>query len=137
MHWQQLLSPDDFSSPVPPAKTGSFPVPRFWESQVINGAPLTYQGVATFRLKVGMPPDGICPSIEIKNVLGASKIWLNGAVLAEDGIMGAGREVVREQVGTPLMHHAAKAGEMLEFVVQIANFHLNPLAIGQADLIAG
>ena len=59
IYWHKLLSPDDFSTIVPPDKTGYFPVPKKWDGKVVDGVRLSPQGHATLKLKVRLPAVGL------------------------------------------------------------------------------
>ena len=126
IYWHQLLAPEDFSNPLRPEPTGFIPVPNKWVGQVINGVPITYQGYATFKLKVRLPADNFPLVIQIDNGIGARKIWLDDELLAAIGEMGTSAETVREGLGAPIMYDAGTVDQVREFVVQIANYSLYP-----------
>ena len=126
IYWEKLLTPNDFSGPSPPKKTGVSFVPRYWEGQVVNGVPLHYRGYATLRLMVRMPADTTSLGLEIKGMRGALKIWLNGEILNECGTLGTTGTEVHEASGTSYLYPIRSNEQMHEFIVQIANFHMYP-----------
>lgn len=126
IYWEQLLTPEDFSGPSPPARTGFSLVPHYWEGQVVNGKTLHYRGFATLRLKVQMPSDASTLGFEIKGMKGASIIWLNGKKLSESGTLGTTSAQVREVSGISSIHSINSKKQVHEIIIQLANFHMHP-----------
>lgn len=86
-YWQQLLTPADFQSHSPPEKTGYLPMPSFWKDHEFSGQPFTASGFATYRLLVKIKPSQVPTSLTVSGVISAYRLWVNGQLLGEDGIV--------------------------------------------------
>ena len=119
--WNKLYTPEDFRDNVdliePVLSAGG----RAWNGMVINGETLTEDGFATYRTVILLPETGRIYSFYIKNQDSAYRLWINGELLAENGVVA---ETEAEYSGRrlPRLFHYHAPGRELEIIIQIANF---------------
>jgi signal transduction histidine kinase len=121
MYWNELYTPGDFfdgAVGTPPSLvTGG----SAWNGMVINGEKLTENGFATYRTVILLPEAGRIYSFYIKNQDSAYRLWINGELLAENGVVAETEEEYLPRRLPRLFHYHARGGE-LEIIIQIANF---------------
>ncbi|RXZ82295.1 response regulator [Paenibacillaceae bacterium] len=116
----QLLEPQDFARGA--VDQGSYiEVPSSWEGAVIDGETLTNRGYATYRLTVQLPPQSPALGLETRMVTSAHRLWINGELTAENGIVGTSRDEATPLVVPRLVRLDSTAGEV-EIVMQVSNF---------------
>ncbi len=133
----QLLTPSDFhplqKSTRLPALTGYVQVPELWERYPAkNGSPYGY---GTFRLLVKVPPDskGIYGIIQ-NNIRSSHLIFVNGQEMRSYGKPGVNQQMT-VPFNQPDAHFFALAGDSVEVVVQVANFHFYKGGINKSLLL--
>jgi putative nucleotidyltransferase with HDIG domain len=117
----KLLSPEDFQrgEPLTPALLR---VPSMWAA--VNGfqsPPTPPTGVGTLRLRVRVPPGGHEWALRVPNAYCATRVFVNGAQVAEIGRVSDKPEsyIPSNSLALPLFY--SNSGT-LEIVMQIANF---------------
>ncbi len=114
--WNAALEPGD------PCPSGwrPFPVPRLWSDATV-ASPIGGRGVATYRLRVALPPahDGL--ALHVGSPLTAYRLFLDGI---DRG--GVGHVSTRAEQAVAKLENRqygiADAGATLDVLVQVANF---------------
>ncbi|MGP0586028.1 ATP-binding protein [Paenibacillus timonensis] len=120
-YWDQLRVPDDFRISTKRLPDTYLTVPGSWNGKTINGHNLPAYGAATYRLVIkNLPASGLY-ALKKTNIRFASKIYVNGRKLIEDGKPALRAEAyeagnIPQSVLVPL-----ERGEV-EIVVQVANY---------------
>jgi adenylate cyclase len=115
-YWNQLLEPKDLEQGKAPAATGPITVPGIWNNKGFRA-----NGCATYVLDVKLHDAPSMQALNILTVSNAYKMWVNGKLVATNGIVGADKMhsepayIPRVIVFTPDSNH-------LRFVVQVSNF---------------
>ena len=136
-YWNRLLPPDSLSSATP----DYVPFPVLWNELRLNGQKLPTIGYATYRLTILLPAKRPRLGIQMPDAYCASKIYVNGAVQAENG-----RPATTKAAAVPFWstrYFAVPPGEpdTLVLVLQIANFWHNragpykDILIGDKDVL--
>ncbi len=124
-YWAELYAPDDFSASRAGETTIRPPIlvtgGRAWNGLVVNGSPLGPDGYATYRTTLLLPEAGGLYGLYIPNMDSAYSFWVNGELLAQNGMVGKTAEEYRPQ-RLPAMFHVHAHEKELELVIQIANF---------------
>ncbi len=120
MYWRRFIAPGDFDSEkktqAPLLVKGGSP----WNDIRIDGPPLPTDGYATYRMRIIVPAARIY-SFYIKNQDSAYRLWINGTLLAENGIPARTKEAYKAQRLPRSFHYYADKKEM-DVVLHIANF---------------
>ena len=143
VYWGALLTPDDFlgADADLPVQAQNMNATANWSRFFAN--PFSRRsGVATYRLKVAnFPMRGIL-GLKKSNIRSASRIFINGQVVLQDGQAGTPETGYRPGNSSQVVFFENQASE-LDIVIQIANFDtfqggiVSPLQIGSpADLIS-
>ncbi|MEZ4599048.1 MAG: 7TM diverse intracellular signaling domain-containing protein [Syntrophotaleaceae bacterium] len=114
-----------------------FPVPGYWNGHDGGNGPLSGAGYATFRLRVRLPAETSPLSIRIEDQSTAYRLWVNGIEVMSDGVVSMAADTGKPsyRIGTAAL---PAAGEVLDFVLQVSNFHLakggpyRPIVLGTA-----
>ena len=119
-YWRRLYTPEDFCAGVdvetPVLVAGGDP----WNG-VVNGEELTRDGFATYRTLVLLPEPEKLYSFYMKNQDSAYRLWINGELLAENGVVAETEDKYVPQ-RLPRHFHYHANNRKLEVVIQIANF---------------
>lgn len=120
-YWNRLLTPADFHGPHPPAVSGYLRLPGAWNGARVDGRTLGGKGYATFRLRIVNGAQSGDLSLYLGSVASAYRLWVNGALAAQSGIIGksATTEIPEQSVRLVRM----PAGRSLELVLQVSNYH--------------
>jgi signal transduction histidine kinase len=120
-YWDRLYTPNDFllNAPLeePVLVTGGEP----WNGTVVNGEKIPEDGFATYRTVLLHSKPGELYGFYIKNQDSAYRLWINGELLAENGIVAETKEDYRAQ-RLPRLFYYSSQSRKLEIVTQIANF---------------
>lgn len=130
---QQLLTPAE-----------CFPVHRrytlfpgtFDESKASHSG----QGYATYAVRIRMPHKRPTLALQVPQMYNSYKLWLNGTVIASNGVVGTTPETTTPQWRPKTVTITATA-DTLVLVLQLANFHHHiggirePINIGLADTL--
>jgi signal transduction histidine kinase len=116
--WNRLLSPDSF--PQPGAAYVPFPV--LWKDLHPNGQDLPSRGFATYTLTILLPHKRPRIGLEVPDVYCAYKLYVNGAVQAQNGEPATTAEKATPFWATRTIALPSGERDTLEVVLQIANF---------------
>lgn len=120
--WNRIIKPDDFLKGNIPQNDHYITIPTFWNNININGEKLPGHGYATFRLKVkgkNLPAD---IGIEVPYMNTAYTLWVNGKLIARNGVVGAKKSTSKPQwlYRWSFIH---RDSDVLDFILQISNYH--------------
>ncbi len=139
-YWRQLLTPEDFVSSNHPESTGYSRLPGSWNNQIIDGRLLSGDGFATYRLQALVPQDENVKAVRIKNQSSAYVLYINGKIVAQNGVVGKNREAVVPQYRLEQNTFYDNTGT-LDVIIQVANFNhrkggiWNPIQLGDAETL--
>lgn len=139
-YWYQLLAPGDFALVDQPEPTGYSNLPGSWNNQVVDGHPLSGDGFATYRLQAKVSQDNIVKAIRIKNQSSAYVLYVNGKIVAQNGIVGKKREAVVPQYRLEQNSFYDNSGT-LDVIIQVSNFNhrkggiWNTIQLGDAETL--
>lgn len=128
-YWGQQLYPAGSSAAQSGGKTlaegaysGSFRMPGSWNDWQYGGKPVGRMGVATYALRVLMPPEMERAALWIPNASTAYALWANGELVARSGTVGGTPDssIPRYRMNTTEL--PIRNG-VLEVVLQVSNFH--------------
>lgn len=92
-YWNQLLEPSDFLLNQKIESDGYIHIPGNWNDFEVNGKKVGSYGFATYRFKILLSEDDLY-AIKLKGIENASKIWVNGELQSETGVVGRTRETM-------------------------------------------
>jgi len=125
-YWQELLSPEDIQ--FRSAKEGNqdrwISIPSSWLGYRLDGQELDGTGFATYRLviKLNEQDRNERLALRLPTIFHAYKLWVNGELLAEVGVVGQDKSSVTPHLETKLVFFQPE-NDRLELVMQVANFH--------------
>lgn len=120
-YWKQLYAPEDFAADRIGAPPLLIKGACAWNNVLINGVPLGRLGYGTYRLSVKLPEAGRIYSFYIKNQDSAYTLWINGTLLARNGVVASEEEnYVPQRLPREFHYYAFK--DTAEIVVQVANY---------------
>ncbi|MGE5632017.1 MAG: hypothetical protein ACM3TR_13105 [Caulobacteraceae bacterium] len=121
LYWNQLYTPEDFrNTSLKP--DGYIYIPFFMDEQYIGGKKLPTFGYATLRLKIKVNGRDGYYGLKTKSLLTASKVWVDGFAVAEQGIVG--RSKAEEQpLYIPTVSYFNTNDSEIEIIVQMSNFY--------------
>ena len=133
--WQHLFSPADAAYKNLPEKTDFVKIPGSWNGVRVAGKTLGGNGFATYRLKVKLLPDNHLKAVRIRNFSSAYTLWINGKIIAQNGIVGKSRHAMTPQY---MLQESVFAcdGPALDVILQVSNFNhrkggaWNPISLG-------
>ncbi|CAG7643895.1 Sensor histidine kinase RcsC [Paenibacillus allorhizosphaerae] len=126
VYWRQLLEPGQFAAAV----KGSFPspdlygrVPATWGHYALGGTALSEHSYATYRLTIKWHPAelGGIKSLYIPNAATAYKLWVDGRLLEENGLVGTSLETMVPKNYAKVVDFVP-ASAQTELVIQVSNF---------------
>jgi two-component system, sensor histidine kinase ChiS len=120
-YWGRLLEPGDFTGRTSVPGPEYMSVPGTWNTRGAAGRAYPAEGFATYRLRIRMPADDRVLGIYLRTVSTSYRMWINGTLLASNGIVGADAATSRPQYN-PLTVPFNQRGETLEIVCQVSNF---------------
>ena len=121
-YWNELISPDAFTSAKPPEATGYIHLPGKWNDFDVHGKKAGSKGYATFHLKVKTGDVKRLLSMRLRDIGTASRIFVNGVLLVENGHVGTSEELSRPYCQPSVMPFVPSGNE-IEIVIQVSNFH--------------
>jgi hypothetical protein len=125
-YWQELLSPEDIhirlARDVNDVRWIS--LPSSWLGYQIDGQQLNGTGFATFRLVIQLSEQDRNERLALRlpTIFHAYKLWMNGELLAEVGVVGQDKSSVTPNLATKLVF-IQPDNDRVELVMQVANFH--------------
>ncbi|WNS41560.1 ATP-binding protein [Paenibacillus sp. MMS20-IR301] len=125
-YWHKLLSPEDIRSRMAGGEMAEryIYIPGSWLDYPLDGQELSGQGFATFRLVIelsGQDRNGRL-ALRLPTIFHAYKLWVNGELLAETGVVGEDKHGTTPHLATKLVFFQPKS-DTVELVMQVANFH--------------
>jgi len=124
-YWNQLLTPEDFKQGSEPVKSGYIAVPGYWNKIEIDGKPVGGGGAATFRLRLQHLKPGQLLSLDIPLMHTAYRLWANGRIISENGVVGRSPDTSIPQY-LPKTPNLVTDDGMVDLVLQVSNFsHTN------------
>ncbi|RAV13836.1 ATP-binding protein [Paenibacillus contaminans] len=125
-YWQELLSPEDIQNRL--ARDGNndrwISIPSSWLGYRLDGQQLNGTGFATFRVVIELSEQDRNERLALRlpTILNAYKLWVNGELLAEVGVVGQDKRSVTPHLATKLVFFQPE-NDRVELVMQVANFH--------------
>jgi signal transduction histidine kinase len=135
--WKQLLSPEDFRQPQPPAVSGYLGLPAAWNGARVDHNDIGSEGYATFRLRVLTAADAGDLAVHLGTIESAYRLWANGTLVSENGVIGDSAVTEIPAQSSRLVR--LPAGRPLELVLQVSNYHyreggvLSPIRLGPPE----
>lgn len=138
-YWQNLYTEQSY-------KTGQFEanyinVPSNWDKQLVGSRVLTGQGYGTYRLVVHTDqPPGSLKALRIPIILNAYKMWVDGKLIASNGIVGTSKEAMVPQ-NLPQIVLFNTSSQEIEIIIQVSNFMshqggiIQNITMGEANTI--
>ncbi|MGG3455144.1 ATP-binding protein [Paenibacillus rhizolycopersici] len=125
-YWQELLSPEDIQNRL--ARDGSHDrwirIPSSWLGYRLDDQQLNGTGFATYRLVIQLSEQDRNERLALRlpTIFHAYKLWVNGELLAEVGVVGQDKRSVTPQLATRLVFFQPE-NDTVELVMQVSNFH--------------
>ena len=124
-YWNKLLTPDDFAQPDFPQihpSSGWISTPDSWNDYIVNGEEIEGNGYATYRLMIHSSSTQDQLALRIDAILSAYRLWINGNLLASNGIVGTTRESMIPKHLPQTVFFTPDDGNM-DIIVQVSNFN--------------
>ena len=138
-YWEQMLMPDEIDGDT--AVSAYVPVPDSWQDYEVENVGITPEGYATFHLSVQFPESKRPYGLYFGGQSSAYNLWIDGEFVAQQGQVGRSKaEMVPYK--KPMSIFFQPEDEMVDFVIQISNYHhqkagfRNIMTIGDATAIA-
>ena len=125
-YWQELLSPEDIQ--IRSTRDGNhdrwISIPSSWLGYRLDGQQLNGTGFATFRVVIQLSEQDRNERLALRlpTIFHAYKLWVNGELLAEVGVVGQDKSSVTPHLATKLVFFQPE-NDRVELVMQVANFH--------------
>ncbi|CAH1195456.1 Sensor histidine kinase RcsC [Paenibacillus plantiphilus] len=116
----QLLEPQHFMERESRHKS-YIAVPGSWEGQLVDGKAMSSKGYGTYRVTIQLPKTDRKLGLATRLITSAHRIWINGELAAENGIVGTSREAMRPLIVPKLVPIDGSQGKV-EIVIQVSNF---------------
>lgn len=113
-YWNKLLTPADFEAPQHPAFIYA---PGSWHRQ----GDYSLQGYGTYRLRLTLPENQNSLAIHFPIINASAKVWVNGELVEETGIVSADLEVYKPKLSATIVSIPDNEREV-EIVIQAANY---------------
>lgn len=106
--------------------------------QTISGTVLPKEGYATLALKVKLPKEGQY-AVMIRQIMSASKIWINGDLVSSAGLVGKDALTMVGSFERQLFQFDCQE-DTIDIVIQMSNFNnirgrIRPIVFGDAQII--
>lgn len=120
-YWNKLLTPDNFRSLINRPIIDSYVnVPGSWHDKNMKEEKYLDHGVATYRINIKMNSNIDQPAIKIKRIVRAYKLYSNGKLLAESGVVSATKE--NYKAAQQILIIDLPKDQNLELIFQVANW---------------
>ncbi|MBN2807792.1 MAG: 7TM-DISM domain-containing protein, partial [Prolixibacteraceae bacterium] len=135
-YWNRLLEPDQTDQQEP---NGLIHIPGIWNGYPVNGEAIGGFGYATYQFKI-LLPDNDLYALKIKEFENAYKLWINGQLMTETGIVGESKATMSPSWKRKMVLYKPTCKE-LDVVIQISNFQHRKggaddlMVFGKADSI--
>jgi signal transduction histidine kinase len=117
-YWNHLASPDSLSC-LSPAYVH---YPELWKDITVNGQKISSEGYGTYALTVLLPAKRPRIGLEIPDAYCSFKLYINGVLLAQNGVPATTRDKARPFWVTRTIPLQSGEPDTLVIVQQIANF---------------
>jgi signal transduction histidine kinase len=124
-YWNQLLGPNDFKVVQHPA---FIKVPGSWHRQSYPTI-----GHATYRATLTLPESQHGLAIYFPIINTAAKIWVNGELVAETGVVSTNQNSYKPKLSGTLIPLPEKT-KKVELIIQVANYTYFSSGIGSPQL---
>ncbi|MEZ5042357.1 MAG: ATP-binding protein [Saprospiraceae bacterium] len=120
-YWDTLLSPADFGKGLEliPAFV---PFPKTWNDLKNKVPGISPYGYGTYHLSIQFKTAPALVALSIPDFYTAYKLWINGEVFAENGVVGTSKASTKPY-WLPIAKPYVLKSDKMEIVLQIANFH--------------
>ncbi|OMF25789.1 hypothetical protein BK133_20925 [Paenibacillus sp. FSL H8-0548] len=125
-YWQELLSPKDIQ--IRSTRDGNndrwINIPSSWLGYRLDGQQLNGTGFATFRVVIELSEQDRNERLALRlpTIFHSYKLWVNGELLAEVGVVGQDESGVTPHLSSKLVFFQPE-NNSVELVMQVANFH--------------
>ena len=119
--WQKTLDPRAFAVSIPPVADALLSAPGSWRNLAISGTEIGGNGYATLHLRILADPTGVEQSLRIAPVYSAYRLWADGRLIAESGLIG-------NQADDEVMDHSLRiaalpvTGKPIDLVMHVSCF---------------
>ena len=122
-YWHELLSPEDIRSRMEKGGPSDryINIPGSWLGYPLDGQELTGEGFATFRLFIQLSEQDRNERLALRlpTIFHAYKLWVNGELLADSGMVGQDISNMTPQLATKLVFFESK-DDRIELVMQVS-----------------
>jgi signal transduction histidine kinase/CheY-like chemotaxis protein len=120
----RLLTPQDFTDPArAPVPDAYVVLPKLWNDEIVDGRKVGRFGMATYRLKLKLPPQTadhpIVWGLELPQIFSAARLYANGNEIAALGVAAANAQDERARVQNIIA--ALPASDEIDLVLQVSN----------------
>ncbi|WP_152394986.1 ATP-binding protein [Paenibacillus guangzhouensis] len=122
-YWQSLIEPQQWKDKAVLPEPVWVKVPDSWTNYRLANEKLPNQGYATYRLVVQLPSSevGRMKSVYVHGVATAYKLWVNGELVLENGVVGPNTKSSVPANYAKMASFQPHESE-LEFVIQVSSF---------------
>lgn len=129
-YWQQLLTPEDFSTSLSP-QPDFITIPDPWNGYRVAGIPISGQGYATYRFQILLSEDTPAQlAFKVPEFETAYVLYIDDHLMGANGTVGSSRETSRPQ-WLPQVIDFTNDDSEIEVILQISNFHHRKGGAGQ------
>ena len=145
-YWLELLKPEDFKDTSLELEKEYIKVPSSWAKHTRNTTKLTYEGYATYRLKIRVKNNKSYYCLKIHDIFTNYKLWINGEYMNEIGKVGTDKEssipqFVSREYPVKLETPDNQPYKEIEIIIQASNYHHQkagisfPVYFGTNDIV--
>lgn len=116
-YWDKLLMPEQISRHQP---DGLIQIPGIWNGFEVKGEALKGYGYATYRFKIILPDNDLY-ALKIKEFENAYKLWINGQLMTETGIVGTSKASMSASWKRKMVLFQPD-NQVMDVVIQVSNF---------------
>ncbi len=135
-YWQKHLLPSELK--VTETIPSYVNLPHLFHKTELNGKELGSFGYATYRLRI-LCPEGRKLAISYQRLFSASRIWINGKLESEAGVLATNRKNEKAFLYPTYLYFNSR--DTTEIVIHISNFHHrkggipNSITLGSTKLL--
>ncbi|MGK0289554.1 MAG: two-component system sensor histidine kinase ChiS, partial [bacterium] len=121
-YWEKLYTPEDFQLNNVQKKDFIL-FPGTWNGKIVNGKILDGKGYATFRFRINVNSKHLDSPFHLKipDIPTAYKLWVNGKLLMQQGIVGKTEETMKPKFLRSIVSFSTQQ-KQIEIVLQTSNF---------------
>ena len=134
-YWDRLLTPQNLTTDSNLQPSGVFVLPGVWRGQAHDDLTLSRKGQATFRLRLHVAPNEDPLELKLVDLQMAYRLWANGTLVAESGVVGRTAEEETPQRSLRLATVTPKDG-VVDLVLQVSSHHFRTGGIPEPIIIA-